>query len=284
MLQSYRNKLHDYILKDLKKNDFHKELKYAFEHGKYLRGCITFSISNKDNLALCVEYIHNASLIIDDLPCMDNDLYRRGHQTLHVKYGESTAKLISYNLIIRAYKQLHDYLPHLHDELKTLVTEQTSLAMLKLINGQYKDLIYHKYIIEDEDLLTERMRKVKIVKILEEKTGELFSLAFFLGYIGGIIDRTKVEKNYIKVKKAGLCFGLCYQIIDDLRDVKKDKDSDSCNITTVFKKNDLIDLFTDNINIFRKLSIKTQIHNELLEELYIYLITEFRNNIKNYDA
>ena len=75
-------------------------LKHALDGGKRIRSVITLTIGealnpdiNIDKLALCVELLHNTSLIIDDMPCMDNDNYRRGKMTVHYKYGNQKAQL-----------------------------------------------------------------------------------------------------------------------------------------------------------------------------------------------
>ena len=52
------------------------------------------------NFALILELIHSTSLIIDDLPSMDNDTYRRGNLTFHAKYGQQNAYLMVYNLLV----------------------------------------------------------------------------------------------------------------------------------------------------------------------------------------
>ena len=56
-----------------------------------------------DNLAIALEYFHTASLIFDDLPCMDNAIERRGVACVHVAFGEAGAILAALALINRAY-------------------------------------------------------------------------------------------------------------------------------------------------------------------------------------
>ena len=58
--------------------------------------------------ALAVEFLHTASLVADDLPCMDNDDERREKPSLHKAYGESVALLASYSLIFAGYEKLHE--------------------------------------------------------------------------------------------------------------------------------------------------------------------------------
>src|SRR3569832_2585029 len=61
---------------------------------------------NEKDAALSVEFFHTASLIVDDLPCMDNEEERRNQPTLHKLYGESIALLSSYALICAAFEKI----------------------------------------------------------------------------------------------------------------------------------------------------------------------------------
>jgi len=96
-LKNFILKFEDKTLKEL--------LNHAFNNGKRLRPVIAKLIvdnNNKnfnkniilDNLYLIIEIYHTCSLIIDDLPYMDNDLFRRGQKTLHHKYGVPICHII----------------------------------------------------------------------------------------------------------------------------------------------------------------------------------------------
>ena len=89
------NSINEIILNPLKTTfpTIYDIMRHALEGGKRLRSVITLTVGealnsnvNIDKLALCVELLHNTSLIIDDMPCMDNDNYRRGKKTTHYKY------------------------------------------------------------------------------------------------------------------------------------------------------------------------------------------------------
>ena len=93
-----------------------------------------------------VECIHAYSLIHDDLPCMDNDIVRRGKLSTHKKYGEATAVLAGNSLLTLAFEILSDN--------NLLLKEQTKIKIIKLISegsghsgiagGQYLDLSFEK--------------------------------------------------------------------------------------------------------------------------------------------
>ena len=92
-----------------------KIIQYSVEGGKCLRGFIVKhlidTISNKTlkfwQPIVSVELLHSASLIIDDLPCMDNDIQRRNKPSTFIEYGERHAILASFYLISDAFKLLH---------------------------------------------------------------------------------------------------------------------------------------------------------------------------------
>ena len=75
---------------------------------------------NVSNLSLGIEMIHNSSLIIDDLPCMDNDDYRRGKLTIHKKYGVPLALQLSIILLRKSFHKIFDTLKQLDKSTEKL--------------------------------------------------------------------------------------------------------------------------------------------------------------------
>ena len=104
-------------LKTQKKTNLLLPMKYGiFPGGKKIRSKILIDIGKmfKINynillrIGAAVECIHAYSLIHDDLPCMDDDLVRRGKPSMHIKYGESTALLAGNSLLTLAFEILSD--------------------------------------------------------------------------------------------------------------------------------------------------------------------------------
>ena len=101
-----------------------------FSGGKKIRSKILidigsiFKIDYKSLIILgaAVECIHAYSLIHDDLPCMDNDLVRRGKPSTHIKFGESTAVLAGNSLLTMAFEILS------HKELN--ISEKIKISLL----------------------------------------------------------------------------------------------------------------------------------------------------------
>ena len=113
----------------------HKSMRYSlFAGGKRLRPvlCLAASeacggdFSNAIPAACAVECIHTYSLIHDDLPCMDNDLLRRGKPSTHIQYGESTAVLAGNSLLTMAIEILSDKNLKISSKSKVFLIEKLS--------------------------------------------------------------------------------------------------------------------------------------------------------------
>lgn len=264
-----------------------KIIQHALNSGKRLRPMITLSMSEGQqcpggHFALFIEYIHNASLIVDDLPCMDNDVERRGVSTVHAKYGEHIAQITAYNLMITGMKHLSDGLRSLrhlniytmdqYNQLSDMINEEVNTNLNGIGSGQMLDLLMTK----DSDIqtLSRREQREIIMETIRLKTGCLFSISLVLGYIsqGGLVEQIS------EVKDAGYGFGICYQIIDDLRDCDKDvkKNGGLNNICKYYSRNEIITMFTDYMEQFSTTVTQLNIWNPILNELYNYLLLSFK--------
>ena len=276
---------------------------YSLNSGKRLRpiiinamieGCgdrllTEHSLQASRDFMLFIEYVHNASLIVDDLPCMDNDDERRGNPTVHIKYGEHMSQMVSYNLMITALKHFSDgfraiqmsrmYTDRdcqwLYDNLNNEISE--NLGYQGICGGQLLDLL----ICKDADVRgkTPREQRDLIMKIIKLKTGCLFSLSFTLGWVarGGDVEAV------VDIKEAGYLFGICYQIIDDLRDVDKDmeKNAGFNNICKYYTWNEIITLFMDTMAEFSRIMSEHQAWSPCLIELYTYMLNLFKKSATN---
>ncbi len=205
------------FIKKQKKSELIIPMKYGlFSGGKKIRSKILIDIGslfklNYNSLIIigsAVECIHAYSLIHDDLPCMDNDLIRRGKPSTHVKFGESTAVLAGNSLLTMAFEILS------HEGLR--VPEKTKINLINKISessghlgiagGQYLDLSYeHK-----------KVSKKKIVEMEIKKTGKLFTFCC----VAPLILKNKSKKEIQKFENIGAKIGLLFQLADDLIDHK----------------------------------------------------------------
>jgi len=205
------------FIKKQKKSELIVPMKYGlFSGGKKVRSKILidagsiFKIDYKTLIMIgsAIECIHAYSLIHDDLPCMDNDTIRRGKQSTHIKFGESTAVLAGNSLLTMAFEILT------HKDLKTsqavkvdLVNKLSeSAGHLGIAGGQYLDLSYeHK-----------KVSKKKVLEMEIKKTGKLFSFCCAVPLI--LKKRNKSEIK--KFENLGSDIGLLFQVADDLIDHK----------------------------------------------------------------
>jgi geranylgeranyl diphosphate synthase type II len=156
-------------------------------------------------VAAAIECIHTSSLILDDLPAMDNAPLRRGKPANHIEFGEAIAILAAFGLLNEAYGIIaRSYEPGLAAQLATLVAD--AIGRDGLIAGQAADLLATEQEIAFE--LLERIHR--------GKTGALFNASAIAGAMTAGADRGSIAALSAFAKNLGLAF----QIIDDLLDVE----------------------------------------------------------------
>lgn len=158
-------------------------------------------------LACAVEYFHTASLLLDDLPCMDDSSMRRGLSCVHRVHGEATAILASLALINRAHVLVGLALaahPPAVRVRATLLLDDT-LGVLGLVGGQARDLRYGEQATGSRE----------IGRIAAAKTGALFKLALVLP----ALPAEPGIEEFRLLRALALYWGQWFQAYDDLRDV-----------------------------------------------------------------
>ncbi len=158
-------------------------------------------------VACGLEMIHTYSLIHDDLPCMDNDDYRRGRLTNHKVYGEAMAVLAGDGLLTLAFEVM---LEQKNVDPKVLVEVVREMAMCAgnfgMVGGQGLDLD-----AEGKQISAEELRKLHA-----GKTGALFIAAIRGGaHLAGATD-----EQLLALTKFADLLGLAFQITDDILDVE----------------------------------------------------------------
>lgn len=158
-------------------------------------------------IACSIEMLHVQSLIHDDLPCMDNDDFRRGKPSNHKVFGEANAVLAGDALLTFAPQIIIEKSKGLScEKVLKLVHEYTKFAgAYALIAGQVVD-------IESEGGKLSRSAEETLDFIHMNKTAALFRLAIRSGAI--IADESKLDELDEFAKK----FGLAFQIYDDIMD------------------------------------------------------------------
>ena len=158
--------------------------------------------------ACAIEMLHCQSLIHDDLPCMDNDDYRRGKLTNHKVFGESTAVLAGDALLSFAPKLIIDKTP------KTISPEKLIKVLREFFIAAGVDGIISGQIV-DIDSEHKQISAETLEFIHEYKTAKLFILAVRAGAIIAGADDEKLEL----LTEFAKLYGHAFQIYDDILDV-----------------------------------------------------------------
>lgn len=182
--------------------------------GKRLRPAFVFEFcrlcsgewKNAAPFAGAIEMIHTYSLIHDDLPCMDNDDYRRGRLTNHKVYGEAMAVLAGDALLTDAFALAASaQLLKAGDMGRAICVLAENAGSLGMVGGQVLDMLSQ----------TRECCEEEVIAVQSRKTGALVNAACVLGVIagGGTEEQIQAAAQF-----AG-CLGLAFQIRDDMLDV-----------------------------------------------------------------
>jgi geranylgeranyl pyrophosphate synthase len=225
------NKELDIFLNKYKTNTkLYKVMCYSMKNGgKRLRPIIIKEVAKSLSLnksqylkpMIAIELVHSYSLIHDDLPCMDDDDYRRGRLSTHKKYDEAQAILAGNSLLTMAFNLLSQ------DSNSSLI------ELLSLLSG-YKGLAGGQSL--DIDTIEKKLNYKIIKKIHEQKTARLFEFCLAAPFIISNKSRREIEMS----REYGKIIGTIFQIIDDVHDYEN-KDNEYINILNVMTKDDALE-------------------------------------------
>lgn len=288
------NKILDEYIKIVYPQKIFKSMKYTvLLPGKRLRPimCIEsarlFGADTDDALptACAVEMLHAQTLIHDDLPCMDNDDYRRGKLTNHKVFGEAIAVLAGDALLSYAPQIILKKSQHLGCEtlLKIMNEYFHAAGAYGVIAGQVVDIEceklytpYQIYDTEDEKFTEDDAELLHFIHL--HKTSDLFKLALRCGAIIGGAD----EKKLAAITEFGEKLGIAFQIADDILDetstfekmgktLGKDKAAGKLTYVTLYglekAKEDLDKLINDCFKILSDNRWKSVIFTEILNKI-----------------
>ena len=204
---------------DIAPQRLHSAMRYCvLDGGKRVRPLLAFAagelagaeVARVNYAAAAVELIHAYSLVHDDMPCMDDDVLRRGKATCHVEYDEATALLVGDALQSLAFQLLSE--SRLSDDaskqlqmVKLLATASGSRGMA---GGQAIDLAS-----VGKQLSVPELEQMHI-----HKTGALIRAAILLGAYCGNLNQAQLDK----LDRYGKCIGLAFQVVDDVLDSEAD--------------------------------------------------------------
>ena len=221
-----------------------------------------------------LEYIHNYSLVHDDLPAMDNDEYRRGQKTTHVVYGEDLAILAGDALLNDAFETVADGMmqnPSDVNMIKAFQIFAKKAGIFGMVGGQSVDVI-------NENNNSE-MTMDDILFIHENKTAALIECALMCGAaLAGAND-----EQISQMEKVGSNIGLAFQIQDDILDATgsfeelgKPIGSDEKNQKATYLSLQGMEKSADDVKRLSKEAVDILLQmpnrNEFLEELVMSLV------------
>lgn len=230
-----------------------------------------------------LEMVHTYSLVHDDLPCMDNDEYRRGKKTTHVVYGEGMAVLAGDGLLNYAFETAvkafgtADGMQAPDRVARALGVFAGKAGIYGMIGGQTADIE-----AEDREMKGCPVTEDGLLFIHEHKTAALIQSAMMTGAILAGADGEAVRQ----MEKCAYNIGIAFQIQDDILDVTgslevlgKAVGSDAKNHKTTYvtlkgmeqAKRDVERLSGEAVSILASFSLRS-LRNEFLEELVLQLV------------
>ena len=196
-------------------NRLHDAMRYAtLGGGKRVRamlahaaGTMTLApIERVEIVAAAVEMIHAYSLIHDDMPCMDDDVLRRGRPTCHIEFDEATALLAGDALQALAFEivSTHSLCEKVADQLELVALFANACGSRGMAGGQAIDL--------DSVGKTITLAELEFMHIL--KTGALIRASVMMGALCGHVD----SDSRAHLDRYAKCVGLAFQVVDDILD------------------------------------------------------------------
>ena len=222
--ERYKAKFEEFLSTTIERWDFPSPLKESMTYslksgGKRYRPTLMLIAYEKFggeicdsvlNFALAIECLHTYSLVHDDLPCMDNDDFRRGNPTNHKVFGETTAVLCGDALLNYAYELVFKAIKQSGFDKKFVLAGDIFSARTGangMIKGQVLDLNFGG-------------EKQNYFEVTKHKTADLMSASIT---IGAMLAGAS-EEEIALIDEFAYDFGFAFQIIDDILDKDKDED------------------------------------------------------------
>jgi farnesyl diphosphate synthase len=209
---------------DVVPTDLHQAMRWAaLGGGKRIRAALLYAAgqacrpthdlalqNSLNSAAAAVELVHAYSLIHDDLPCMDNDVLRRGKPTTHVQFGEAVALLAGDAMQPLAFEWLASMPIAPALIVQSVQCFSTALGSLGMAGGQAIDLVSTNKTLTEANLA--QMHRLKTGALLEASVA-----------IGAIISAANSQQREA-LKIYAQAIGLAFQVVDDVLDATADTD------------------------------------------------------------
>ena len=221
VLSEHREHAEEHIMKGLSKisqSRLHAAMSHLFTGGgKRLRAMLPILVGEAIGrgheghyvLGACIEIIHNFTLVHDDI--MDQDPVRRGLKAVHVEFDDSTAINAGDAMLALSFEMLADS-NHISDDQLRLLVKNIGEMVRRVAEGQQEDFEFEgRDVVSEEDYLA----------MIEGKTSAMFQMCAKTGAIISGASNEMVET----MSEWGLMLGLCFQIMDDVIDLRSDTET-----------------------------------------------------------
>lgn len=224
--------------------------------------------------ALFIEYLHTASLVIDDLPAFDDDDERRGQAAVHVEANPAVAQMAALSLVSAAFQDISRQIDWIRDncpEFKNVDRVGTRLChdvgqaigALGAAGGQFMDSSL------SPDELFAQHGEGAVLEIMQLKTASFFEISFLTGWLiaGGSAE------GAVDIRRAGRHFGTAFQIADDIGDMAQDAARRAAgkpgwNFANEYGAEAATRAVSQNLNACRLLLEEKQLYTPLWREIY----------------
>lgn len=281
LLQPYQqfieNQIRNHIEELGQKTPLRDACEYALINGgKRFRPALVLMIARAlghsvdvSQAALAIEFFHTASLIADDLPCMDDDDKRRDKPATHIVFGEATALLATYALIAAGYAGIAKNSEMIKNSALPFSAQADEIALLALNSATHLTGIHGATGGQFLDIFPPDLSLSTMKEVIYKKTVSLFEISFVFGWLfgGGNVKHLEL------VKKCAEHFGLAFQIADDLDDMDQDiANKKFVNLANAMGKEKALQMFDEEIEQFERALKKLELHSEELNALKYMLI------------
>ncbi|MDD4028741.1 MAG: polyprenyl synthetase family protein [Caldisericia bacterium] len=244
-----------------------------FAGGKRLRAILlldTFEALSRQPLraaldaACALEVLHCFSLVHDDLPCMDNDEYRRGKKTTHTLYGEDIGLLTGDALFAIAF-QILSSIP------ENVLPPSATLHLIRILceKGGIQGMIEGQALECYQESAFEIDQKT-FFSIIHRKTSALFSAAFMMGSVCAL----QPPQIIASFEKIGFHFGNAFQLADDFHD--QDNPTEKTNAFQLFDPDSMIQFFSSELDQAEALLLEAVPHTA---QTFLEIFQWLRNQI-----
>ena len=277
-LSTYLNHIEDYFDQNCFQYDnepqqtLFQSMRYSLlAGGKRLRPVFVYDFcrmcggqwENATPFAAAIEMVHTYSLIHDDLPCMDNDDYRRGRLTNHKVFGEATAVLAGDALLTAAFGFIAKADIPAQTRIRAVEVLADCAGELGMVGGQVLDM-------QSE---TRECTKQEVIDIQSRKTGALIRAACILG----VLAANGTDEQIQSAAEFASNLGLAFQIRDDMLDVIGNEKDLGKAVGVDSNKNTFVQLY----GLERCEEMVQNLTAQALNNLSCFESTDFMTNLAN---